>query len=184
MVSRKQKEQLLNQEGKVIWMTGLSASGKTTVASALQEILFSRGYLTCLLDGDIVRSGLNVDLNFSEQDRMENVRRIAEVAKINCQNGLITICSFISPTREIRSLACSIIGDQDFVEIFIDTPLDICEERDPKGLYKKARAGEIESFTGISAPYETPENPDLHIRTEQYSVQECCSQILEYLNIG
>ena len=160
-VSRKQREVNTGHPGRVIWFTGLSGSGKSTIANALEEVLNGRGLKTYILDGDNVRLGLNKDLGFDPLSRKENIRRIAEVAKLMADSGTIVLTAFISPYAEDRHWAAEIIGDDDFIEVFVDTPLDVCEERDPKGLYKKARAGEIKGFTGIDAPYEKPESPAL-----------------------
>lgn len=168
IIDRSEKEKLLKQRANVFWMTGLSGSGKTSIAKILERMLHSEGYLSQLLDGDNIRSGINNNLGFSEADRMENIRRIAEVSKLFLNCGIITINCFISPTNEIRSLAKNIIGDSNFMEIFIDTPLEVCEQRDVKGLYKKARAGEIKDFTGISSAFEAPKKPKIHIKTEGY----------------
>ncbi|MFC2137617.1 adenylyl-sulfate kinase [Bacteroidota bacterium] len=149
---RANKEKLLNQKGIVIWFTGLSGSGKSTISIEVERLLHSKGYLTQILDGDKIRNGINNNLGFSVEDRFENIRRIAEVSKLFVECGLITICSFISPTEKIRSVARSIIGNRDFVEIYTNTPLEVCEERDVKGLYKKARAGLIKDFSGITSP--------------------------------
>jgi adenylylsulfate kinase len=156
---RTAKEIYLKQKAKVIWFTGLSGSGKTTLASLLERRLFELNYFCQILDGDNVRSGINRNLKFTEEDRMENIRRIAEVSKLFMNCGIILICAFISPTKQMREMAKEIIGEDDFLEIFINTPIEVCEQRDPKGLYKKARAGEIKNFTGISSPFEVPENP-------------------------
>ena len=160
---RREKEIYLKQRAKVIWFTGLSGSGKTTLASLLEKRLFELNYFCQILDGDNVRSGINKNLKFTDEDRVENIRRIAEVSKLFMNCGIILLCSFISPTNEMRSMAKEIIGEGDFLEIFVDTPLEVCEQRDPKGLYKKARAGEIKNFTGISAPFEVPEKPFLRV---------------------
>jgi|SRR5690554_281408 len=180
MIPRRDKEQLLNQNAKVIWMTGLSGSGKTTIAKYLERHLHDNNYLTQLLDGDNIRAGINSNLGFSEEDRMENIRRIAEISKLFLNCGIITINCFVSPTVEIRSLAKSIIGKEDFIEVFIDTPLEVCEKRDTKGLYKKARAGEIKNFTGISAPFEPAEDA-LRIETVGRSVEESANEIIKHL---
>src|SRR6056297_851076 len=158
---RTAKEIYMKQKAKVIWFTGLSGSGKTTLASMLERRLFELNYFCQILDGDNVRSGINRNVKFTEKDRMENIRRIAEVSKLFMNCGIILICAFISPTKEMREMAREIIGDEDFLEIFVDTPIEICEQRDPKGLYKKARLGEIKNFTGISSPFEMPDNPFL-----------------------
>lgn len=160
---RHAKEIYLKQRGKVIWFTGLSGSGKTTLASMLEKKLFELNYFCQILDGDNVRSGINKNLRFTEEDRLENIRRIAEVSKLFMNCGIILICSFISPTNEMRQLAREIIGEEDFLEVFVNTPLEVCEQRDPKGLYKRARAGEIPNFTGISSPFEHPENPFIEV---------------------
>lgn len=180
LLPREEKEKLLNQTSKVLWMTGLSGSGKTTIAKHLEVVLHQKGFLTQLLDGDNIRSGINNNLGFSDADRKENIRRIAEVSKLFLNCGVITINCFVSPTNEIRQQARQIIGEDDFIEIFIDTPLAICEQRDPKGLYAKARKGEIKDFTGISAPFETPENAFV-VKTENRTVQEAAEEIIEYL---
>ncbi len=181
LLQRKDREAFLNQKAKVLWLTGLSGSGKSTIAQALERELYNRGYFAQVLDGDNIRNGINNNLGFSLKDRKENIRRIAEVAKLYLHSGVISINSFISPTQEIRAFAKSIIGSEDFIEIYINTPLEVCESRDVKGLYKKARKGEIEGFTGIDSPYEVPEEPDLEIKTEQQSIQESVAIILEYV---
>lgn len=163
---REQREKRLQQRSKIIWLTGLSGAGKSTIAQALEQKLFELGYFVQLLDGDNIRSGLNKNLGFSEQDRSENIRRIAEVAKLYLHSGVIVICSFVSPMQYMRQLAKDIIGEQDFLEIFINTPLQECERRDVKGLYAKARKGEIKNFTGIGAPYEIPKQPFLSLSTD------------------
>ena len=169
---RKVKEEILRQSAKVIWFTGLSGSGKTTLASNLEKDLFFHRFFCQVLDGDNIRSGINNNLGFSETDRLENIRRIAEVSKLLINTGMITICSFISPTDEIRNLARKIIGEKDFIEIFLNPPLEVCEERDTKGLYKRARAGLIKDFTGISSPFEAPKHPDLEIDTSAIGIKE------------
>lgn len=178
-LDRKDRSQLLNQKSIVLWLTGLSGSGKSTVAIALEKILFDRGYASYLLDGDNIRKGINAGLTFSNEDREENIRRIAEVSKLMIDAGLICINSFVSPTIAIRAKAKEIIGTDDFVEVFINTPLEVCEQRDVKGLYKKARAGEIKNFTGIDAPYEAPESPTIEIHTVDKTPEECAMEILE-----
>lgn len=169
---RKVKEEILRQSAKVIWFTGLSGSGKTTLASNLEKELFFHRYFCQVLDGDNIRMGINNNLGFSGDDRLENIRRIAEVSKLLINTGMITICSFISPTDEIRTLARNIIGEDDFIEIFLNPPLEVCEDRDVKGLYKKARAGEIKNFTGISSPFEAPKHPDVEIDTSVTDIKE------------
>lgn len=181
LVTREEKERLLQQHGRVIWFTGLSGSGKSTLAMALETKLYNDGILTCILDGDIIRKGLNSDLGFSEADRTENIRRIAEVSRLFCQTGIVVITSFISPLVSIRQMAREIIGNHSFFEIYLSTPLEECEKRDPKGLYKKARNGEIAEFTGITAPYEAPINPDIILDTSELKVEECVEQILQTL---
>ena len=175
------KRQLLNQTPVVIWMTGLSGAGKSTIATELEKRLVDEGFFTQRLDGDCLRKGLTKDLGFSEEDRMENVRRTAEVAKLFLESGIITICTLISPTVEIRQLACDIIGKDNFLEVFINCPLEVCVQRDVKGLYRKALNGEVQNFSGISAPYERPENPWLELRTNYYSVEQCTNQLDEAL---
>ncbi len=180
-LQREEKERLLKQRSKVIWMTGLSGSGKSTIALGLERKLHDKGYLTEMLDGDNIRSGLNSDLSFSEDDRQENIRRIAEVAKLFCDCGVFTIASFVSPTIAMRDKARSIVGEADFVEVFVDTPLEICEERDTKGLYQKAREGEIQGFTGIDAPFEEPRDPDLRLVTKDKDVETSVDEALDQL---
>lgn len=175
---RKAKEIYLKQRGKVIWFTGLSGSGKTTLASNLEKRLFELNYFCQILDGDNVRSGINKNLKFTEEDRLENIRRIAEVSKLFMNCGIILICSFISPTNEMRDLARGIIGEEDFLEVFVNTPLDVCEQRDPKGLYKKARAGEIKNFTGISSPFETPNDAFIEVDNTNPDIKETVRQML------
>ncbi|MEE4197946.1 MAG: adenylyl-sulfate kinase [Bacteroidales bacterium] len=181
ILKREDKEKLLNQHSLVIWITGLSGSGKTTIAKALEIELHHRGYLTKLLDGDNVRTGINNNLGFSEADRKENIRRIAEVSKLFKDGGVILINCFISPTHEIRNQAKNIIGEKDFFDIYVNTPLEVCEQRDIKGLYAKARAGIIKNFTGIDSPYEEPENPAVEIKTTEMSVEESMDKILKVL---
>ena len=181
MLDRSEKEQLLNQKARVIWLTGLSGSGKSTIAKALEKELYQKRYLTKLLDGDNIRSGLNKNLKFSLEDREENIRRISEVSKLFLNCGIITINSFISPTVEIRQRSKDIIGAEDYIEIFVDCPIEVCEKRDVKGLYEKARKGEIENFTGINAPFEKPENADLTVDSNKDDVDDCVNQILEFI---
>jgi adenylylsulfate kinase len=180
-VSRSYKEQRLKQKAKVLWMTGLSGSGKTTIGLALEHELYKRGFLVMLLDGDLVRTGINNNLKFSVEDRKENIRRIAEVSKLFVNCGVVTINCFISPTDEIRAMAKKIIGKEDFLEVFINAPLEICETRDIKGLYAKARSGEITEFTGISSPYDIPSDPDLVLKTDQMSVDESVQCALDFI---
>lgn len=174
---RKVKEEILRQNGRVIWFTGLSGSGKTTLAASLEKELFFRRFFCQVLDGDNIRAGINSNLGFNEEDRMENIRRISEVSKLLVNAGMITICSFISPTNEIRDLARKIIGPEDFIEVYLSTPLDVCEKRDTKGLYKRARKGELKDFTGISSPFDVPLCPDIELDTSKYSVRECVDRI-------
>ncbi len=181
LLQRSDREQRLGQRSKVLWLTGLSGSGKSTIAQHLERKLYNQGLFAQVLDGDNIRSGINSNLGFSLEDRRENIRRIAEIAKLYLHSGIITINSFISPTIPIRKFARDIIGAEDFIEIFIDTPLHICEQRDVKGLYAKARKGEIKGFTGIDAPYEIPLDPALIVKTEHLSVEECVDQIYNYL---
>lgn len=181
ILGRRNKEELLKQNAKVIWMTGLSGSGKTTIAIVLEQQLRDRGFLTQILDGDNVRAGVNNNLGFSAEDRTENIRRIAEVSKLFLNCGIITINCFVSPTIEIRKNAKQIIGEENFLEVFVNTPIEICEQRDVKGLYKKARAGEIKDFTGIDAPFEAPITPNIDIKTVDLAIEESANQILEYI---
>ncbi|KAJ0121725.1 hypothetical protein N8I77_004650 [Diaporthe amygdali] len=189
-LSRKERESFRKQKGFTIWFTGLSASGKSTVATALEQHLLHLGVAAYRLDGDNVRFGLNKDLGFSEKDRNENIRRIAEVAKLFADSSTVAITSFISPYRADRQVARELHaasgaqgGDEPlaFIEVYVDIPIEVAEQRDPKGLYKKARAGEIKEFTGISAPYEAPLEPEITIRTHENSVEECVAQITKYL---
>ncbi len=172
IIGRDEKEQFLNQRARVIWMTGLSGSGKTTIAIGLEKELQKRGFLTQILDGDNIRTGINKNLGFSDEDRTENIRRIAEVSKLFINCGIITINCFVSPTLSIREQAKEIIGDSDFREIYVNASYEECEKRDVKGLYKKARNGEIKNFTGLDAPFEAPENAFLEIKTADMSVEE------------
>jgi adenylylsulfate kinase len=187
ILSRGDKEALLKQRARVIWMTGLSGSGKSTIAKGLEKALHERGFLTKLLDGDNVRTGLNNNLGFSEEDRTENIRRIAEVSRLFLDGGIITINSFVSPTYAIRDLARSIIGPEDFLEVYVNASYALCEERDVKGLYAKVRAGEIKNFTGKDAPFDEPVDPAVEIptadQTPEQSVQyllECLLPLIEY----
>ncbi|MDD1793853.1 adenylyl-sulfate kinase [Enterovibrio makurazakiensis] len=166
------------QRPALLWFTGLSGSGKSTVAGALENKLAELGYHTYLLDGDNVRHGLCRDLGFSDHDRRENIRRVGEVAKLMTDAGLIVLSAFISPFREERQLVRELLPDGEFLEVYVDTPLDVCESRDPKGLYKKARAGEIKAFTGISSAYEAPESPEIHLHTDQHEVDAIVEQCL------
>lgn len=179
LISREQKEKMLNQKGVVLWFTGLSGSGKSTIAESVEKKLFKNGFFTQVLDGDNVRTGICNNLAFSVEDRTENIRRIAEVAKLFVASGNIVLCSFVSPTIEIRNNAKAIIGEKDFNEIFVNTPLEICEQRDVKGLYKKARKGEIKNFTGIDSPFEHPLNPYLEIKTENQTIEESTQLVFD-----
>lgn len=181
LITREEREQRLNQRSKVVWLTGLSGSGKSTIAQQLERLLFSEGYFAQVLDGDNIRVGISNNLGFSVEDREENIRRIAEVAKLYCQSGVIVLASFISPTVAIRDLARQVVGPEDFVEIYINAPLEVCEQRDVKGLYAKARKGEIKGFTGIDSPYEAPQNPVLEIKTDEMSLEDSTRSIYNYL---
>ncbi len=181
ILGRTEKENLLNQRGKVVWLTGLSGAGKTTLAKHLERALFDKGFLTQVLDGDNIRTGINNNLGFSDTDRFENIRRIAEISKLFVNCGVITINCFISPTEDIREMARQIIGKDDFIEVYVNAPLKTCEERDVKGLYSRARRGEIKEFTGITSPFETPENIDIEIRTDLQSVEDSVEQLLQVI---
>jgi adenylylsulfate kinase len=181
LLGRSDKEALLKQKGIVIWLTGLSASGKTTLAIGLEKSLHEKGHLCYVLDGDNVRTGINNNLKFSEEDRHENIRRVAEVSKLFVECGVITINCLISPTEELRSLAKSIIGEKDFKLVYVNTPIEICEQRDTKGLYAKARKGEIKNFTGINAPYEEPKCVDLEIKTNEHSLEENLKTLVDFV---
>jgi adenylylsulfate kinase len=181
VIDRTDREHLNGHHGATIWLTGLSGSGKSTIADILARYLHEMGVRTTILDGDNIRHGLNSDLGFSPVDRKENIRRIAEVAKLFTSFGIVNILAFISPYREDRDSARAIQGEKDFLEVYVDVPLEVAEERDPKGLYVKARSGEIPSFTGISAPYEEPLNPEIHLETHLYSADDSAIRILEYL---
>ncbi len=179
MLSRSDKEDLLHQHGLMIWFTGLSGSGKSTLAIALERELHQRGILCRILDGDNIRSGINNNLGFTEVDRVENIRRIAEVSKLFIDTGIVTLAAFISPNNDIREMAARIIGKEDFLEVYVNTPIEECERRDVKGLYAKARKGEIKNFTGISAPFEAPEHPALKLDTSVLSLEDSVHQLLE-----
>ena len=181
MMSRSDKENLLHQKGLMVWFTGLSGSGKSTIAIALERELHQRGLLCRILDGDNIRCGINNNLGFSAEDRVENIRRIAEVGKLFVDTGIITIAAFISPNNNLREMAARIIGEKDFVEVFVSTPLEECERRDVKGLYAKARRGEIKEFTGISAPFETPDHPDIELDTSVISLEESVNRLLSLI---
>ncbi len=179
MLSRSDKEMLLKQHSVAIWLTGLSGSGKSTIAIALERELEKRGYLCRILDGDNIRSGINNNLKFSIEDRMENIRRIAEISKLFIDTGVVTISAFISPEKKMRHMAAQIIGVDDFMEVYVNTPIEECERRDIKGLYAKARRGEIKDFTGVNAPFEAPQSPAISLDTSILSLEECVDRLLE-----
>ncbi len=181
MMSREDKEQLLGQRGLMVWFTGLSGSGKSTVAMSVERELHKRGILCRILDGDNIRSGINNNLGFSQEDRRENIRRIAEVGKLFVHTGIVTLACFVSPTEDIREMARGIIGSEDFKEVFVSTPLEECERRDVKGLYARARRGEVKDFTGISAPFEAPAHPALSIDTSRLSLEESTMAVVEMI---
>lgn len=178
---RNHKEKFLQQHGKVIWLTGLPCSGKTTLAQRLEKDLFDKGFLGRILDGDSVRTGINDNLGFSEADRSENIRRIAEISKLFVECGVITINGFVSPTESLRTMAKEIIGDEDFIEVYVNSPLEVCEQRDVKGMYRKARAGMIKEFTGVSSVFEEPIHPNIEIRTDLLNIEQSVMKILEYI---
>ncbi|MGB0167225.1 MAG: adenylyl-sulfate kinase [Luteibaculum sp.] len=180
-IDKKQREKLMGHPGLVLWFTGLSGSGKSTLANAVAAELHKKGIHTMSLDGDNTRLGINRDLDFSEQGRKENIRRVTEVAKLMADSGLVTLTSFISPYEQDRYQAKKTIGEDRFVEIFVNTPVEVCAERDVKGLYKKAFAGEIKNFTGVSSPYEAPVNPDLEIKTQEENLEQSTQRVLEFL---
>jgi adenylylsulfate kinase len=180
-LSKLDREMLLSQKGVVIWFTGLPSSGKSTIAHAVEEELYTRGHLSYVLDGDNIRHGLNKNLGFSPEDREENIRRIGEVAKLFAQAGVITMTAFISPYRRDRDKARHLLEDGEFIEVFVKVSLEEAEQRDPKGLYKKARAGEVKEFTGISAPYEEPLKPELVIDTDELDLEKSKSMVIQYL---
>ena len=181
ILQREDKEILLQQNAKVIWMTGLSGSGKTTIAKGVERYLHSKGILNQLLDGDNIRVGISNNLTFSSEDRAENIRRIAEVSKLFMNCGIVTLNCFVSPTIAIRKIAEEIIGEDNFIEVYINASIETCEDRDIKGLYKKARAGEIKDFTGISAPFEAPENAGIEINTSKLSIDDSVQKVLDYI---
>lgn len=181
LVSTKDRQRLKQHGAALLWFTGLSGSGKSTIANAVERKLNASSKHTYLLDGDNVRHGLNGDLGFSDTDRVENIRRIGEVAKLFVDSGTITLTAFISPFKQDRDSTRSKMRSGEFIEVFVDTPIAVCEQRDPKGLYKKARAGEIKEFTGITSDYEEPVNPEIHLKTADYSVEECADQVIFYL---
>lgn len=171
----------LKQRGIVVWLSGLPCSGKTTIGSGLETVLQNAGFIVRMLDGDVTRKGICSDLGFSEADRKENIRRIAEISRLFAETGIITICAFITPTEELRHLAQGIIGHDNMVNVFVDTPLEVCEARDVKGMYKKARKGEITDFTGVSAPFEVPEAPDIRLRTADFIPEQSIRELTDYL---
>lgn len=179
MMTREDKERLLHQRGMMVWFTGLSGSGKSTVAMGVERELHARGILCRILDGDNIRAGINGNLGFSPEDRKENIRRIAEIGRLFVHTGVVTLACFVSPTREVRDMARGIIGADDFLEIYVSTPIEECERRDVKGLYARARRGEVKDFTGISAPFEAPEHPDMEIDTSRLTLEECVRLVVE-----
>ncbi len=180
-IYRKDRERMNGHKSCILWFTGLSGSGKSTLAHAVEDTLHRQNIRTFVLDGDNVRKGLCKDLGFSDDDRTENIRRIGEVSNLLMQAGVITITAFISPFIKDRQIVRDLVEEGDFIEVYCQTPLDICEERDPKGLYKKARSGEIPEFTGISSPYEEPEQPEITLQTGENTIEECAHQVIEYL---
>jgi adenylyl-sulfate kinase len=180
-VSAGERERLMSQRARLIWFTGLSGSGKSTLAVQLEAALYARGFKTYLLDGDNIRSGLNKDLSFSDAGREENIRRISEVCKLFLDAGVILLSAFISPFRADRELVSAIVGADNYIEVFVDTPLEVCEQRDVKGLYRKARAGEVKNFTGISSPYERPEHPAVVIQTDRMTVEEAVAELMKVI---
>ena len=180
-VSKEQREKLFNQKTSLIWFTGLSGSGKSTLAVQLEAQLFERGFKTYLLDGDNIRAGINKDLSFTDEGRVENIRRIGEVAKLMLDSGVIVLSAFISPFNADREQVKNIVGADNYIEVFVDTPIEVCEQRDVKGLYKKARAGEIKNFTGIDSPYEKPEKPNVIVPTDKMSVNDSLDLLLNFV---
>jgi adenylylsulfate kinase len=180
-VTQKDRLKRLNQRPCIIWFTGLSASGKSTIANAVEQQLFQRGHMTYLLDGDNLRHGLSQDLEFSEEDRIENIRRIGEVSKLFLDAGIIVLSAFISPFRADRQIARHLVNNGDFIEVFVDTPLKVCEQRDPKGLYKKARSGNITNFTGINSPYEIPGSPEVRVCGYDQSIIDSSLSVIQFL---
>ncbi len=182
-VSKQMRANIKHQTPCILWFTGLSGSGKSTIANMVEMQLHTMNKHTYLLDGDNIRHGLNQDLGFNEFDRVENIRRIGEVSKLFVDSGLIVLTAFISPFQKERDAVRNKVAPHEFIEVFIDTPIEICEQRDPKGLYKKARKGEIESFTGIDSPYEMPKHPEIHIKNDQLPIDQAASQVIDYLNL-
>ncbi len=183
-VSKAQRTRLLKQHAKLIWFTGLSGSGKSTLAVQLEAQLHAKGFKTYLLDGDNIRLGLNNDLSFSDEARVENIRRIGEVSKLMLDAGIVVLSAFISPFQADRDQVKKIVGSENYIEVFVDTPIEVCEQRDVKGLYKKARAGEVKNFTGIDSPYERPGNPDIIIPTHQMNVDESLTLLMKLIEPG
>lgn len=181
MMTRQDKESLLGQRGIMIWFTGLSGSGKSTVAMGVERELHAQGILCRILDGDNVRAGINNNLGFSAEDRIENIRRIAEIGKLFVQTGVVTLACFVSPTNDIRQMARKIVGEEDFLEVYISTPIEECERRDVKGLYARARKGEVKNFTGISAPFEAPVCPDIAIDTSKIPLEESVKTLTDLI---
>ncbi len=181
LVTKKERELFLGQKANVFWFTGLSGSGKSTIAKGVERALFTKGFFAQVIDGDNLRTGLCNNLSFTMEDRAENIRRVAELAKLYNSSGIITLCSFISPTIDIRERAKNIIGTKSFNEVFINTPIEVCESRDVKGLYKKARAGEIKGFTGIDSPYEAPISPSIEILTAQQTIEESIQEVYNFI---
>jgi len=181
LISKAERAALSKQKPAIVWFTGLSGAGKSTIASIVEQRLHARGHHTMLLDGDNVRHGLNRDLGFTEADRVENIRRVGEVAKLMVESGLVVLCSFISPYRAERDMVRSLVGPEEFVEVFVDTPIADCIERDPKGLYAKAQAGQLKNFTGVDAPYEPPENPEIHLNTIGQSPEQLSEIVMAAL---
>jgi len=180
-VSKEARSQLKQQRPCILWFTGLSGSGKSTVANAVEAKLNERSFHTYLLDGDNIRRGLNAKLGFSDEDRIENIRRIGEVSKLFVDAGIIVLSAFISPFQEDRDRVRELVEEGEFIEVYIDTPIEVCESRDPKGLYKKARKGEIPDFTGISSPYEAPTDAEIHVKNNELSIEACADIIIDYL---
>ena len=181
LILKDEKEKLLNQKGVAIWMTGLSGSGKTTIAKGVEKQLYSKGFITQVLDGDNIRAGISNNLNFTNEDREENIRRVAEISKLFINCGIITLNSFISPTNSIREKAKNLIGKENFIEIFINASIETCEKRDVKGLYEKARKGNLNNFTGISSIFESPKSPDIEVNTTELSINESIKKVVNYI---
>lgn len=180
-VSKAERQSLNQHKSFILWFTGLSGAGKTSLATAMEQILYGQNKRTYILDGDNIRHGLNQDLGFSDQDRVENIRRVGEVAKLMIDAGVIVLTAFISPFRQDRNIVRSLVSEDEFIEVFVDCPLEVCEERDTKGLYKKARQGEIKNFTGIDSVYEKPQNPDIVVSTADHSLEDCCQKIMSII---